>query len=299
MKNCRADSLVVGDRLAGDKGSENVSLLGEAIDLLRKYGDVIGIKWGDPPGPLDRQLANSDALGAIANLAESPIIMAAQIAIYGMKVTTGSGEPETGEAFVTSEKKYRDAAGLLEETEIDDPAQWDGTAATAYQKKASDHRHQTYEVAEGDKEMRPLLLALGQKVKETRDGLQGSIDFLADYDTATSWMNSIPGGAVPKAIADAGVASTQLSMAQVSMAALVAESYDKADKIRAIASRYERASVQQLFGEQTDSNGNPIELPCGEPFGDERTNGTLPTRTDPDASYKPPFNPEPPVLQPK
>jgi ESX secretion-associated protein EspA/E len=276
-----------------------VSLLGEAIDLLRKYGDVIGIKWSDPPGPLDRQLANSEAMGAIANLAESPIIMAAQLAIYGMKVTTGSGEPETGEAFVTSEKKYRDAAGLLEKTEIDDPAQWDGTAATAYQEKASEHRHQAYEVAEGDKEMRPLLLALGQKVKETRDGLQGSIDFLADYDTATSWMNSIPGGAVPKAIADAGVASTQLSMAQVSMAALVAESYDKAEKIRAVASRYQGASAQQLFGEQTDDQGRPVVLPCGEPFGDERTNGTLPTRTDPDTSYKPPFNPEPPVLKPK
>ncbi|OPX06989.1 EspA/EspE family type VII secretion system effector [Mycobacterium sp. AT1] len=276
-----------------------MSLLGEAIDLLRKYGDVIGDKWSDPPGPLDRQLPNSDALGAIANLAESPIIMAAQLAIYGMKVTTGSGEPETGEAFVTSEKKYREAGELLEKTEIYDPDQWDGTAANAYQAKAADHRHQTFEVAEGEKEMRPLLQALGQKVKETRDGLQGLIDFLAHYDTATSWMNSIPGGAIPKAIADAGVASTQLSMAQVSMAALVAESYDKADKIRAVASRYERASAQQLFGEQTDPEGNRIELPCGEPFGDERTNGTLPSRTDPDAAYKPPFYPEPPVLQPK
>lgn len=276
-----------------------MSLLGEAIDLLRKYGDVIGGKWGDPPGPLDRQLPNSDALGAIANLAESPIIMAAQLAIYGMKVTTGSGEPETGEALVTSEKKYREAAELLEKTEIDDPSQWDGTAATAYQAKASNHLHQTYEVAEGDKEMRPLLQALGQKVKETRDGLQGLIDFLADYDTATSWMNSIPGGAIPKAIADAGVASTQLSMAQVSMAALVAESYDKADKIRAVASRYQGASAQQLFGEQTDDQGNPVVLPCGEPFGDERTHGTLPTRTQANAPYEPPFNPEPPVLQPK
>ena len=147
--------------------------------------------------------------------------------------------------------------------------------------------------------MRPLLQALGQKVKETRDGLQDLIDFLANYDTATSWMNSIPGGAIPKAIADAGVASTQLSMAQVSMAALVAESYDKADKIRAVASRYHGASVQQLFGEQTDAQGRPVVLPCGEPFGDERTNGTLPTRTNANAPYEPPFYPEPPVLQPK
>lgn len=276
-----------------------MSLLGEAIDLLRKYGDVIGGKWSDPPGPLDRQLPNSEAIGAIANLAESPIIMAAQLAIYGMKLTTGSGEPETGEAFDTSEKKYREAGDLLIQTEVYNRAQWDGTAADAYKLKAAEHRHQTFEVAEGEKEMRPLLQALGQKVKETRDGLQDLIDFLANYDTATSWMNSIPGGAIAKAIADAGVASTQLSMAQVSMAALVAESYDKADKIRAVVSRYHGASVQQLFGEQTDAQGRPVVLPCGEPFGDERTNGTLPTRTKANAPYEPPFYPEPPVLQPK
>jgi len=276
-----------------------VSLLGEVIDILRRYGDVVGRKKGDPPGPLDRQLPQSEALGAIANLAESPILMAAQLAIHGMKLTTGSGEPETGEAFVTSATKYEETAVLLEKTEIYDPAQWDGSAAKAYQAKAANHRHQTHEVAEGDKEMRPLLLALGQKVKETRDSLQDSIDFLANYDTSTSWMNGIPGGALPKAAADMAVATTQLSMAQPAMAALVAESYDKAGEIRKVASRYQGASAQQLFGEQTDSEGNPIALPCGEPFGDERTNGTLPTRTNPDAPYEPPFNPEPPVLQPR
>ena len=61
-----------------------MSLLGEALDLLRRYGDVIGVNWGKQPGPLDK----FPNLGAL-NLASSPILVAAQITTQGMKATTG------------------------------------------------------------------------------------------------------------------------------------------------------------------------------------------------------------------
>jgi EspA/EspE family len=144
-----------------------VSLLGEAWDILRKYGDVIGIEWDGVPGPLDKQ-PNSDVLGSIANLAGSPILSAAQLTIDGMKATTGSGEPEMGAAFETSAKKYEEAGELLIETEVEDPAQWDGTAAVAYQAKDREHRHQTLEVAEAERRLRTLLRDLGGQVKDTR-----------------------------------------------------------------------------------------------------------------------------------
>ncbi|MBJ7341932.1 EspA/EspE family type VII secretion system effector [Mycolicibacterium sp.] len=275
-----------------------MSLLGEAWDLLRKYGDSIGIDWDDAPGPLDR-LPNTDVMSSVANLAGSPILSAAQLTIYGMKASTGSGEPQAGEAFETSAAKYAEAGALLVKTEVYDADQWDGTAATAYQAKASAHRHQTFEVADAEKAMGQLLHELGIQVKETRQTLQDRVDFLADYDTATSWMNAIPGGAAVKAAADAGVAATQLAWAETSMAQLISESAVKARAILDVVGKYEAAAGQQLFGEETGPDGTRVELPCGEPFGDERRNGSLPTRTLEGVPYIPPYHTEPPVLQPK
>lgn len=65
-----------------------MSLLGDALDLLRRYGDVVGVDWDDKPGILDR------AANTVTAVTGSPILAAAQITIQGMKATTGSGEPQ-------------------------------------------------------------------------------------------------------------------------------------------------------------------------------------------------------------
>jgi hypothetical protein len=262
-----------------------MSLLGEAWDLLRKYGDIIGVDWDGAPGPLDK----SGAASELFSFASSPILAGAQVVIQGMKLTTGSGEPQTGEAFETSAKLYDDAANVLIQTEVQDPAQWDGTAATAYEQKDRTHRHQTFEVAEAETNMRKHLSELGGQVKDTRQTLDDRFNFLSDYDTVTSWMNAIPGGAAVKAAADMAVASTQIEWANVSMAKLLATSVLNASRIRDEVETYANTAAQELFG----------NVPCGEPFGDERTAGTLPTRVDPNAPYQPPYQAGPPVLEPK
>lgn len=255
-----------------------MSLIGEALDLLRRYGDVVGINWDKGPSVLDRVVSTG-----VANLAGSPILAAAQITIQGMKTTTGSGEPQAGEAFEKSADLYEEAGNLLIDA-APIPDRWDGTAAGAYGAKSREHRGLTLEVSAADQEMRNVLSRLAAQVTSTRTDLQGAIDFLSDYDTSTSWMNFIPGGAAVKAASDAAVAASQLGAAEVSLGKLLAESALVAHSMRVPLGRYEEAAKQKML----DSDPDDERFPCGEPFGDERKDGTLPKRTDTERPFVPP-----------
>ena len=144
-------------------------------------------------------------------------------------------------------------------------------------------------VAEADKEMRQALSRLAAHVKQTRKELQDVIDFLSDYDTSTSWLNFVPGGAAIKAAGDAAMAATQLGIAQASVAKLVAESVSVARSMQTPLGRYGDAAEQDIL----DAAG---KFGCGEPFGDERRTGQLPTRTDPKDVFEIPE--PPPVVYP-
>jgi len=212
--------------------------------------------------------------------------------IHGMKAATGSGEPEAGEAFKKSAELYDEAGNQLIDAQVE-PDRWDGTAADAYGEKNDAHRRLTIDVADAEKNMRGYLSDLAAQVTETRTNLEDRIKFLSDYDTATSWMNAIPGGATVKAAADLAVAGTQLELAKMTMAQLLAESLLNANRIRDQVAAYETAAGQVLFGDD-----DKVVLPCGEPFGDERTAGRLPSRTDPNLPYQVPETGGPPVIYP-
>lgn len=263
-----------------------MSLLGEALDLLRRYGDVVGVDWDKAPSLLDK------AANTLTEFAGSPILAAAQVAMHGMKATTGSGEPEAGEAFKKSAELYDEAGNLLIDARAR-PDRWDGTAAEAYENKNDRHRNITIDVAGAEQNMRGYLNDLAAQVAETRSNLEDRIKFLSDYDTATSWMNAIPGGAAVKAAADLGVAGTQLELAKMSMVKLLAESILNANRIRDQVGTYEAAAGEVLFADDKD-----VVLPCGEPFGDERTDGRLPRRIDPNEPYQVPAPDGPPVNYP-
>jgi hypothetical protein len=263
-----------------------LSLLGEALDLLRRYGDVVGVDWDKPPSLLDK------AANTLIDVAGSPILAAAQGVIHGMKATTGSGEPEAGEAFKKSAEMYDEAGNLLIDARAK-PDRWDGTAADAYETKNDSHRRHTLDVADAEKNMRGYLSDLAAQVTETRTNLDDRIKFLSDYDTATSWMNAIPGGAAVKAAADLAVAGSQLELAKMSMAKLLAESLLNANRIRDQLGTYEAAAGEVLFGDDES-----VVIPCGEPFGDERTAGRLPSRTDADLPYQVPQPDGPAVIYP-
>ncbi len=257
-----------------------MSLLGEALDLLRRYGDVVGINWDRGPSVLDRVVGSRSG---ILNLAGSPILAAAQITIHGMKATTGSGEPQAGEAFEKSADLYEEAGNLLIDA-APIPDRWAGAAAETYGNTNDTHRRLTLDVAVAEREMRNALSRLAAHVTATRRELQDAIDFLSDYDTSTSWMNFVPGGAAAKAASDAAVATAQLTSAQASVAKLVTESAVVAHSMRATVGSYDDAAAQTLL----DSDPDKERFPCGEPFGNERSVNQLPPRARPETGDTPP-----------
>ncbi|WP_102144925.1 EspA/EspE family type VII secretion system effector [Mycobacterium hubeiense] len=110
-----------------------MGLLDDALDFIkRRAEDVLGVKWDKGPGILDKVSVLNEFIG----MAGSPILAAAQTAIRGMKATTGSGEPEDGEAFKKSSDLLDEAADLVIAA---DPKsdRWDGTASETYGKQIS------------------------------------------------------------------------------------------------------------------------------------------------------------------
>ncbi|WP_370330699.1 EspA/EspE family type VII secretion system effector [Mycolicibacterium hippocampi] len=247
---------------------------------------MVGINWDKGPSILDRTLAPG-----VANLAASPILAAAQLTIHGMKATTGSGEPQDGEAFKKSADLYEEAGNLLIDA-APKPDRWEGAAAEMYTNTNDAHRRLTMEVAAADREMRSALSRLAAEVKSTRQNLQDAIDFLSDYDTSTAWMNFVPGGAAVKAASDTAVASTQLAVAQASMAKLVAESALVAHSMCGPQGKYKDAGAQKLL--ESDEQ----DFPCGEPFGSERKPDRLPRRAKPETTYTRPDPEGPAVIYP-
>ncbi|MFI2839148.1 EspA/EspE family type VII secretion system effector [Mycolicibacterium sp. PDY-3] len=274
-----------------------MSLLSKAFDLLRKYGDVVGFDWSKGPGPLDK-IPNLGELG----LTSSPILAAAQLTIKGMKQTTGSGDPEDGADFEKSAAKYTEAGDLIfDAAPLGD--RWDGTAASVYREKNTGHYSRTYGVADAEADMRRLIGQLAAQVTVARRDLDDRIQFLSDVDTATSWMNAVPGGATVKAATDLATATVVLGQATSDLAILTAESVSKSSEIRSLVAVYNDAAGQIIIGapigKDDDNDGKDDNaVPCDEPFGDERTEGTLPSRTDPNENFTLPQPQGPPVEYP-
>lgn len=274
-----------------------MSLLGKALDVLQEFGEVVGLNWSKGPSLLDK-LPNLGILG----LAGSPILATAQVTIKGMKATTGSGTPEAGDAFEKSAEMYEEAGRLLIDA-TPKPEEWDGVASNTYKLKNDEHRRLTFEVAYAEKAMQSHLSGLADHVTGTRQSLDDRVKFMSDWDAATAWMNAVPGGALAKATADLGVASTQLGLANVTMARLVTESVLTSNQIRGQIQAYVDAANHMLVGEPTgvDANNDGKDdglIPCAEPFGSEREEDKLPSRAEPDTEYKPPEHEGPTVNYP-
>ena len=274
-----AFDVIKGGVDAGVDAVDNV--LPDIKNFLQRFEEL-----GDPskgPSILDKFGFMHD--NPLVKLAGSPILGGAQLVINGMKLTTGWGEPENGEQFGTSATEMWGAGMILVYA---DPVsdEWDGAASETYAGSNSEHRHQTFEVSYADKEMQSILSDEATQVANARKTLTSYSDFLADFDTATSWMSAVPGGAAAKAALDTTVAAANVAAAQATMGKLMWDVSDNASKIHAAIRRYQGAADEEML----DSGS------C-TPFGEEHRDGhRLPTRTQTN-QYTPPTQ-GPPVVYP-
>ncbi len=240
------------------------------VDDAKKFLDGI-----DGLGTISRVLDPMDTVGAALEAAgigyaASPPLLLGQLQIDAMKLTMGIGDPERAEGLGTSAEELHDAGEILVYADPQSD-RWNGTAADAYSSANSDHRHQTFEIAEADTVLHAEIEMNADEVAKARRLLQDKWDFLSDFDSATAWMSKVPGLGQVKMAADTAVALEQTTEARITTAELAAKSIGRASRINALLQRYHGAAdevVPDEFGQ------------CGDPFGDEHAPGaTLPSRT--------------------
>jgi hypothetical protein len=238
---------LVGNVAKGDIGQAMVDgrkVLGDGKDIALGLGSL-GANLGPVPSFLEKN--------PVLKLAESKVIAAAQLAIAGMKLTTGSGDPYTGEQFRDSSKRLENVVETLIHAEPHKD-QWDGTSAQVYNATNASHRRLASDVQTADAEIAGHLDTAAGQVDRTRQTLNGASDTLTKYDLATAVMNLTPPTAALKFAMDCAAAAGALDTAGVTMAVLVKNSLENADGIGKSAHRYENAA--------RDTSGNPMD-PCG------------------------------------
>jgi EspA/EspE family len=263
-----------------------MGLLDDAFDVMRRVGDVLGVNWEKGPGVFDK----IPFVNQVAGLAGSPILAAAQGAIHAMKSTTGSGEPEDGAAFKTSAGLMEEGAGLVVDA---DPKsdRWDGTASETYEATNVAHRGHVYGVGDADREISKIVSDQANRVVGTRRDLDDQLKFLSDFDTATSWLNFVPGGAAVKASMDLATAAAAVATSQQAVRTLVWNSLQNAAKVREQDDAYQQAAGQEF----------PSGDACSPFLDDPRTDisdGHRPSRLDPEEPYTVPEPEGPPVDYP-
>jgi len=256
-------------------------LLGDAGDVLQGLSSLGGFT-GTVPG-----LYTGSAFG---KLSDSPILSAAQLAIYAERATTGFDDPVDGTGYRESADRLESAVDeeLIYTNAAED--RWDGAAATAYNATNKSHKDLVSKVQVADDALAGILDTEAGQVSRTRQTLDETSQTLYDYGLATAWMNAVPGLNVAKQVADAAAAAAALATTNTTMMVLVKNAAENALRVKEYIGHYEDAA------KDTSGDGGV----CGT-FVDpqiDTADTTRPGRLDPNAEFTPPEPLEPPVWGP-
>ncbi len=244
---------LVGNVAKGDFGQAFVDgrkVLGDGKDIALGLSSL-GANLGPIPSFLEKS--------PVMKLAESKVIAAAQLAISGMKATTGSGDPYNGDQFRDSSKRLDDVVWTLIHAEPHED-RWSGTASQVYNATNASHKRLASEVQTADDEIAGHLDVEAGQVTRTRQTLDDQSDWLTRYDLATAVMNLTPPTAALKFAMDLAAAAGALNVSGTTMAVLVKNSLENADRIgeasNALRGRCER-HVRHAFGRLWRRRGLP------------------------------------------
>jgi hypothetical protein len=270
---------LVNDVAHGDFGKAFVDgrkVLGDGKDIALGLSSL-----GANLGPIPSFLENNTA----TKFTESKVLAAAQLLIEGMKKTTGSGTPCTGQEFRGSSKQVEDVVNTLIDA-APHADRWDGTGSQVYNAMNASHRRLASDVRAADLEIACVIDTEAGQVTRTRKSLDDTSEGLTNYDLATMWMNATPPTRVLKFGLDCTAAAGALDVAGATMAVLVANSLENAARIRGPLQQYEDAA--------SDTSGNPLDACSGEvfPVPDQQHQ---PARPNPETSLPGPNEASPPT----
>ncbi|WP_166907065.1 EspA/EspE family type VII secretion system effector [Mycobacterium sp. DL440] len=290
---------LVDNLLDGDMGGA----LQDGFKLADDLGDIgEGLtSLGFGVGPLPTGFNSMKSLVP----AESKILWLAQLAIDGMKLTTGSGNPTNGDEFRGSSERLATVVDTLIAAEPHTD-RWDGTASQVYNAVNASHRRVTFEVEDADLEVAKVLDIEAEQVGRTRETLDDQIDWLKAYDYATMAMNATGPSAALKMALDTVAAATATGIAGSAIGVLFKNSLENASRIRDHLGGYEGAAKDtsgkpmggcEVFAvpDQDDPDEQLARPKKETPLPDSHAPTKAPSRSDSKTTYTVP-SPEEPIV---
>jgi hypothetical protein len=288
---------LVGDVLQGDLHSavnNGRKVIGDGTDIVQGLASL-GVSMGPVPSFL--------STSKISSVAESKVLAAAQLAIEGLKKTTGSGEPYTGDEFRGSSESLEEVVNTLIDA-APHTDRWDGTGSQVYTATNASHRRLASDVQVADLAVAGIIDTEAGQVSRTRTTLDETSQQLTDYDLATCWLNATPPTRVLKFTLDCAAAASAMAVVNPAMAILAKNSLENASRIQQQLTLYETAA--------NDTSGSSMggcdvfsvpEKPLpredqATPLPDPRDGTVPPSRSLPNTPYTVPEPEEPPVYGP-
>src|SRR6478736_7607462 len=122
--------------------------VGEIGEAVANVGKSIGQDFDDV-GPLGRLIPMTGGIDKFLLAANSPILVGGQMVIAGMRRTTGTGEPDTGDQFGQGSNRFHEASQVSATAEPTDD--WTGSGADAYAGQNGKQRRRVMTMADLDR----------------------------------------------------------------------------------------------------------------------------------------------------
>jgi hypothetical protein len=187
------------------------------------------------------------------HIAPTPVLVGGQKIIQGMLLTTGDGDPESGEQFGNGSRAFDEPKKSLADAHPN--SSWaGGPAPAAYEHRVGEQENRVATLADADSQIASIVSREAGELIETRRILNGLHNWLAEYGEYTQTLGVIP--EVGKAI------QMQAEMVAVGMAlkdasAKIWEMHNNANTnaaaVREVLSMYQQVSMAAT---QQDSIGD-------------------------------------------
>lgn len=208
------------------------------------------IAQSPPPGTQER-------FGkAIRSAFGSPILEAGQVMIAGMRLTTGWGDPERGEAFGQGSARFARAGETVASSYPSE--EWQGSGSQAYATANRRQAGHTESMATLDRNVESVIERQAIQVAHHRDKLDDQSDILGDLSYMTWSMALIPGvGKAMKAIVELSAVSAALSGCSYELYQLSQEAGENAEQLRELVEEYSALSRKAAPPDLGDAPGLP------------------------------------------
>lgn len=201
----------------------------------------------------------------VAKAAESPILAGGQHVIDGMKRTTGSGAPDSGDRFGHGAQRLGDIGQTLKAAFPNDG--WDGRGSTTYTGRNNEQVSRTRQMISADQLVASVLSREARQIATTRDNLDSQSDWLGDMSLITMATGCVPNvGKAAQVAAEVAMVSKAVGESSIQLLAMQDNASSNAAEVRDAVSQYEAvADEAEPTGTENDFEGSADEADADPP----------------------------------